>query len=114
MEAVARVVVEAEQPLSPLQISQVLKSHGREDAPHLISPALNYLKRKHRVHSASHGFWQAGPPSASEPSSPQADDGDRFKSATSDDEPAPDDGDPFRMPAPDYGYSDPPTEAPMT
>lgn len=63
MEAVARVLAEADRPLSPKEITDLLHEHGRtDDKTNLVSAALNYLVKKGRVHSEGRGNWRAGPP----------------------------------------------------
>jgi hypothetical protein len=60
-DAVQRVLVEADEPLSPKAISERLGQRGREgDRPELVSAVLNYLRKGGRAHAPTHGVWRAG------------------------------------------------------
>jgi hypothetical protein len=56
-DAIARVLLEADGPLSPSQIHQGLKGRGREDGPNAVSAALAYLNHRGRVTAVSRGQW---------------------------------------------------------
>jgi len=55
--AVERVLEEADRPLSPLAISQVLHKNGRDDSGHNVSAALAHLKLTKRAQQAGRSQW---------------------------------------------------------
>jgi hypothetical protein len=57
MQAVERALIEADEPLSPMRVHQVLLQHGRADAPRTVHAALGHLKIKHRATQSDRGLW---------------------------------------------------------
>jgi Fe2+ or Zn2+ uptake regulation protein len=56
-DAIIEALQEMNSPGSPKEISEWLRSTGREDDPTDVSRALNRLKEQHRVESHGHGLW---------------------------------------------------------
>lgn len=57
-DAILRVLVEAGRPVGPAEIAGILKSHGRDDSPHLVSSALVHMKKNtKKAKSAGNGKW---------------------------------------------------------
>lgn len=56
-DAIIEALQEMNSPGSPKEISEWLRSTGREDDPADVSRALNRLKEQHRVESQGHGLW---------------------------------------------------------
>ena len=58
-EAVARVLIEAGEPLSPGAIVDALGRVGRSDTMKDVAAALSHLKKRHRAMNVSRGPWAA-------------------------------------------------------
>jgi hypothetical protein len=60
VEAVARVLGEASEPLSPGEIVEVLSQIGRSDTMKDVAAALSHLKKRGRADNVSRGRWVYG------------------------------------------------------
>lgn len=57
-DATLRALADADHPVGPTEIVDILRSHGRsDDTIHLISAALSYLKRRGKAGTIGHGQW---------------------------------------------------------
>src|SRR5215211_8042817 len=56
-EAVARMLAEVGEPLSPSELSRRLQGVGREDPPLAVGKALNHLYRKQRANTVERAKW---------------------------------------------------------
>jgi putative heme iron utilization protein len=57
MVAVERVLLEANEPLSPTNVNRALLDHGRDDLPSHVHAALGHLKGRNRATQAERGLW---------------------------------------------------------
>ena len=58
-DAIHQVLRQASQPLSPRDISKVLRQSGRSDTPEEVGATLGYLKNERRARSVEYGKWVA-------------------------------------------------------
>jgi hypothetical protein len=56
-EAVARMLAEFGEPLSPSDLSRMLEAVGRDDSPLAVGKALNHLQRKNRADTIGRAKW---------------------------------------------------------
>jgi hypothetical protein len=56
-EAVARMLIEAGEPLSPSELSQMLQEVGRDDSPLAVGKALDHLRGKRQATTIGRGQW---------------------------------------------------------
>lgn len=57
-EAILRVMAEMNRPVSPTELSQMLRSRGRvDDSRDYVSAALAHLKKQKKVERAGYGLW---------------------------------------------------------
>jgi len=56
-EAVARMLAEVGEPISPSSLSRMLQAVGRDDPPLAVGKALNHLLRKKRAHTIGRAEW---------------------------------------------------------
>jgi hypothetical protein len=56
-EAVARMLAEFGEPLSPSDLSRMLEAVGRDDPPLAVGKALNHLYRKQRANTVGRAKW---------------------------------------------------------
>jgi hypothetical protein len=56
-EAVARMLAEMDEPLSPSDLSRMLEAVGRDDTPLAVGKALNHLWRKGRANTRGRAKW---------------------------------------------------------
>lgn len=56
-EAVARMLAEFREPLSPSDLSRMLEAVGRDDPPLAVGKALNHLYRKQRANTVGRAKW---------------------------------------------------------
>jgi hypothetical protein len=56
-EAVARMLTEAGEPLSPRDLTRMLQKVGRDDSPLAVGKALNHLYRKQRANTVARAKW---------------------------------------------------------
>jgi hypothetical protein len=56
-EAVARMLIEAGEPLSPSELSRMLQEVGRDDSPLAVGKALDHLRGKRQATTIGRGQW---------------------------------------------------------
>jgi hypothetical protein len=56
-EAVARMLAEVGEPLSPSELSRMLREVGRDDPPLAVGKALNHLLHQKRAHTIGRAEW---------------------------------------------------------